>query len=132
MKWEELQSESLSVKEKKDCALKAVAVVSGLDYRDVRARFIRHGRDPGKPTPQTITYAVLLELGITVVDVTQRFKSRTLRTLRREMVGREGCYLVFTYKHVLAVKDGQLCDWATDTLKRIKRIERCVYGSRTS
>lgn len=123
-KFEELQEVSKSIEETKDCAVKAVAAVTGLAYLVVHSAMCRHGRRPKSCTPNRITYEVLKHLGFKNKDVTRYYKSKTVRTLEREMKHRRGTYLVWTKGHILAVVKGKVCDWTEGRLHRVIRIER--------
>ena len=73
---------SKNVNETNDCAVKAVAIVTGVDYGRAHILFSAFGRVHGKGTPFRITAQVMDELGFVAVKINNTFKSRTIRTLQ--------------------------------------------------
>lgn len=121
MTYEELRNESLALRETRDCAVKAVAVVSGLSYRVVHDLFRQCGRKPRKGTPRYITEKVLMKLGLATTDVTKQFKAKTVCTLEREVQAGPR-YLVLTRGHLLGVRHGRVYDWTAGRRHRIVRV----------
>lgn len=126
MNYEDLQSASKSMHETNDCGVKALAVVAGLSYEEAHAKLARNGRTPRKGTPDVITRKVLSALGYKTEPVI--VKAKTVRTLGRELKYRQGAYLVWTSnnRHILAIRDGKVCDWTKGRLHRIHRVEKVV------
>lgn len=106
----------------KNCAVRAVRDVTEHDYFYVNSLFEKHGRKFDEPTHIDITLKVLDELGFSYVDVTKRFKSRTIRTFQRESKYYKIPFLVRVNRHILSVHRGVSKDWAADRLHRICQI----------
>lgn len=122
--WETICQHSRDLKETKDCAVKAVTVVTGVHYVDVHGLMQAKGRKRRKGTCNSITYAVLDQLGFYTVDV--KVRSKTVNTLGREMKWRPGVYLVWTRGHILAVKGGEVLDWTNGRRHRVLRVEQVL------
>ena len=120
--WSGLCEASKLLKETKDCAVKAVTIVTGVHYVDVHSLMASYGRKPRKGTFNGITRNVLKHLGFKTEKVECR--SKTVRTLQREFKYRPGTYLVWTSGHILAIKDGEVLDWTNGRLHRIISVER--------
>lgn len=91
--------------ERKDCAVRAVAVAFSLPYSESYARFAAAGREPGKATPRYISRDVITALGGCRLD---EWKGKTLaRFLREAPAGR---YVVGVTGHAIAVIDGVVHD----------------------
>lgn len=106
--------------ERNDCAVKAVAIATGTDYRTVHALMKKHGRRDRKGTPVPITFKVLKELGFKTVAVPP--KARTVKTIAPTLTG--GAYLVRTAGHILAVRDGKAEDWTEGRRHRVQEVYR--------
>ena len=51
-------------------------------------------------------------------------RSKTLKTVQRELAGTKGSFFVYTNNHVSCVKDGVMQDWARNDIRPSnKRIE---------
>jgi hypothetical protein len=124
--YEQLRKAAVEMDERKDCAVKAVAVVAGLPYAEAHQHMEAAGRKRRDGTQDYITRRVLKSLGLKTeqVDV----KARTVRTLERELKYRSGNFLVWTSsgRHVMAIKNGKSYDWTQGRLHRILRVERVV------
>lgn len=122
-----LQQASDSIEETRDCAVKAIAVVGDLSYEDAHTLLELYGRKRNHGTKRYITREALKFLDLQTKDVTEQFRAagaKTVRTLGRVIKNRKGTYLVFTANHILAVKDGEICDWTDGRLHRIQGVER--------
>lgn len=124
MNMQQLLTQSQSVGEKNDCAVKAVAAATEVDYFEVRKVMAALGRRSKKATPQVITKKSLRILGFLLEDVTKRFRSRTVRTLEREMKSERGAFLIWVRGHVLCVRDGTVYDWTRGKCHRVIRVCR--------
>ena len=116
------------------CGVIALAVVTGVDPVVAQAALAKAGRARHSGTYQYQLYAGCKSLGFeceVIVNpggrndegkrVTGWKASRTIRTLQR-VIPKRGAFLVHTAGHVLAIKDGNVCDWTADRLMRIKKI----------
>jgi len=100
--------ESIDYGEQNDCSVKAVAILSGLSYGYVRTLFLVKGREHRKPTPRSVTFAVLDELGINVREIGNLPKS--VSKCERDL-NPDHKFLVITSGHMLAVTKGQAHCW---------------------
>ena len=103
--------------ERMDCAVRAVAVATGVHYIDVQALMTSYGRTPGRRTPRAATNNTLAHLGFDKKFVP--FRGKTVCTLEREFKRRKGTFLVSTRGHILAIKDGVVQDWAKGRKHRV-------------
>jgi len=120
--WGSVCQFSEMLKETKDCAVKAVAMATGVHYVDVHSLMAANGRKTRKGTLNSITYKVLRHLGFKWTGV--KFQARTIRTLEREFKHRPGTYLVWVRQHILVMKDGEVIDWTKNRQYRIQRVEQ--------
>jgi hypothetical protein len=131
MNFDDMEKAAWGMGERRDCAVKAVAAVTDTHYVDVHGLMARFGRKARQPTLTVISRRVLAALGFHTKDVTDCYKSKTIRTLGREMKYQAGTYLVWTSSghHILAIVDGQVCDWTEGRCHRIHKIERVFRKS---
>ena len=123
--------------ERNDCAVRAVAAVTGRPYDEVHALFKAEGRRDARATPVSITWAVLKQLGFVAHQRAARefiaqypgSHATALRSVtthhadRFPAVWRDGkSYLLFTPGHVLAVVNGVNHDWTRGRALRVKAI----------
>lgn len=118
---EKIAAASSTMKESNDCAVRAVSVVTGLDYEVVHAAFEKRGRKNGHGAMTFIVLSVLKDLGFVYKEV--EVESKTIRTLQQS---RElplfGAYIVRTTRHLTGVVDRAYLDWATKTCKRVRQV----------
>jgi len=126
MTYEDMKTVAKSIGESNDCAVKALTIVSDMHYSYIHALFAHFGRRHGKPTRKIITLQVLRELQVSVVDVTANFKAKTIRTLARELpeVGR---FLIWTSGHMVAYRNGKICDYTEGKTHRIIKIMKVSF-----
>jgi len=124
--WDAISKASDAFGEYKDCAVRAVTVVSGFPYEHVHKTFTRCGRFPKCGTPLHVTRLALKSLQLQTEDVTDQFNARTVRTLERELP-KKGRFLVRVNGHLLAAKDGKIIDWTKGRLHRIIKIEKVTF-----
>ena len=120
----EITKASHSKNEKNDCAVCALAIACDYDYDDVHWILKLCGRKNRRSTLWDTTEKALALLRFRTIDVTSRFRARTIRTLEREMRGVKGNYLVRVRRHVLPIVDGQVHDWTKGRCHRIRYILR--------
>ena len=117
--------DSKSMGETKDCAVKAVAIVTNTPYKVVHGLMAKHGRKPRQGTYMATTMAVLKELGIWVEKNNEtsaiQCRSRTVNQLKANLP-KKGRYLVRTSRHILACVDGKVCDWTDGRRHRPKEV----------
>jgi len=126
MTYEDTKAVAESLNESNDCSVKAVTIVSGIHYSCVHAMFARFGRKHRKRTCIITTARVLRELEIFVVDVTANFKAKTIRTLARELP-ESGRFLIWTRGHLLAYRNGKICDHTEGKTHRIIKIMKVSF-----
>lgn len=122
-----LMQSAQAMNETRDCAVKAIAVVGDLSYEDAHTLLELYGRKRKHGTKRYMTRKALKFLDLQTKDVTDQFRdagAKTVRTLGRVIKNKKGTYLVFTASHVLAVRDGEICDWTDGRLHRIQGVER--------
>jgi hypothetical protein len=112
--------DSKSMGETKDCAVKAVAIVTNTPYKHVHALMAKHGRKPRQGTYMTTTMAVLKELGVWV-EKTDKIKARTVNQLKGTLP-KTGRFLVRTSSHILACVNGEVMDWTDGRRHQPKEI----------
>ena len=138
----------------KDCAVIAVSIATDTDYDVVHKMMKKNGRKDGKGTPYDIIMKTLAELGYTTNALREdsytwgRRRYKKVKRVLRTVVGRsyevlkfvnadtigqmndhklpEGTFLVQTYSHILAVKDGKVHDWTNGRRHRPFRILELV------
>lgn len=118
----DLDLESRRFGENHDCAVRAIAAVSGFSYADVRAYLASRGRRKGRGTAN---YLIAETLNLLEVKRTERpdlkAKGKTVRTLAR-VIPKTGKFLVNTRGHILAIVDGEVLDWTKGRLHRVESV----------
>lgn len=120
--WDQMCKHSKLLKEANDCTVKAITAVTGVHYVDVHSLLAKHGRPHRKGAQKHTQYRTLKDLGFKMEHI--KVKSKTVRTLGRELKNQPGNYLVWVKGHVLAVKDGEVLDWTNGRLHRINMVVR--------
>ena len=115
--WADVADASAERKEHNDCAVRAVTIVTGLDYQTVHAAFIEAGRKPRKGTPRGVTREACKRLGYQWEPV--QVRAKTAITAERDPVLRSGRFVVGMTRHLAAMVDGQLIDHTKGKRKRI-------------
>jgi hypothetical protein len=116
--------DSIAMNESNDCAIKAVAIVTGTPYDTIHRLFKARGRIDGTATSATMTLDVMerdLGLTISIADIRQQSGRRyTVRTIpKARPIGR---HLVYVKDHVLALVDGLVMDWTRNRMHRVEHI----------
>jgi hypothetical protein len=122
----ELVKESNRFRESKDCAVKAVAVVTGKPYKVAHAALKSNGRSNRCGTPRSVTISAIESLGFKVSLLDDKHamrKAKTLRTLESKVPSR-GMFLVCVKKHIIGVRAGMIQDWTEGRCNRIIEIYR--------
>lgn len=110
---------SKRMREKLDCSIVAIAMLTGCRYGVAWGTLKRLGRKDRHRTPNGVTEKAFPVLGFCLEKIDIR--SLTIDQLRDELP--EGRFLVFTSGHALALVDG--CDYDNRTgQKRVKRTFR--------
>ena len=118
MTYEELDVTAKEMGESNDCSVKATAVLADIDYRTAHALLKKLGRVFRKGDhPRN----ALRELGFQFSIV--RFKSKTIRTLERELASAWGGIKILIYtknqRHVLAWDGSMIQDWSAGRQQRV-------------
>ena len=121
-KFSALQEASRELNETNDCAVKAVALVTGASYIEAHAALKSIGRKNRQGTFFDDTKTALKMLGKQHFNATNQFKSRTVRTLERELAKYKGTFLIRVRRHVLACVDGKIIDWTAGRQFRVKEV----------
>lgn len=121
--FEQVCQESKKFNEKRDCAIKAVAIVCDTDYKVVHKIFKKLGRKDRQYSAWWMIPNAINELGYT--RVRYGIRSKTIRTVEKELpCGKR--FLIETRAHALAVRHGEIQDWTKGTCCRIKHIYEIV------
>ncbi|MCR9292041.1 MAG: hypothetical protein NXI32_04930 [bacterium] len=119
----EINKDSRKFNERYDCAVKALAIVADIPYAQAHAALKEQGRHNRCGTFAGQYEAALKKMGFQCEKM-GRIKgqqAKTTKTLAR-IGAPQGRYLVRTSRHVLAVADGQVHDWTSERLCRIKDV----------
>jgi len=124
--FDKTMKDSKSLGETKDCAVKAVAIVTNTPYKVVHQMMAKNGRRPRQGTPMIVTMAVLKQLGVYVEKADDQFRARTINQLKYDLP-KKGRYLVRTSRHILACVDGKICDWTEGRRHRPKEFYQISF-----
>jgi hypothetical protein len=111
--------------EDNDCAVRAISILSGLEYDTVHNAFIAAGREVGKPTPWTVITTACAALGVTLKEVKAE---RTDPVRFPKAWADQPAVMMDTGAHVAAFKDGQLHDWSVNRAMRVKKLWTVTVG----
>lgn len=125
-----IDQKSVSHNEKNDCAVRAVSIVTNYSYDDVHYIFSLCGRKQRHGTKWETTEKAVRLLRFRMVEITNTYSSRTIRTLERELKRRgKNRLLVRVRGHVLPVVNGKVYDWTSGRCHRIQKVYRLVEVS---
>lgn len=116
MTYDDLLAEGKKLKEKNDCAVRAVALACGVSYGVAHTALGMNGRNHRGRTEDYIIFRTIHQLGFTYRKI--KVKSKTIRALEKELPA-EGVFLVRVRGHILCIRDGMNPDWAQGRLHRI-------------
>lgn len=97
--------------EKSDCAIIAVAVVTGEGYPKVHEMHRKLGRRARCNTPWVYTKQVIAQLGFALHDVTHYYDGASVRSITPRLPDK-GKFLIHCHKHLTGVVDGVAHDWS--------------------
>lgn len=97
--------------EKRDCAVIAIAVVTGRAYTEIHERLRKLGRRTHCGTSWPTQIQVLKDCGFAVHEITGYYEGASIRSIAPQLP-QEGKFLVRTHKHIAAVRDGIIEDWS--------------------
>lgn len=111
--------------EHNDCAVKAAAIATGVDYAKVHTAFAVNGRRARSGTRRNTTEAAIAQLGFKLENVTAQVRRAGGKTVRSaERVLGAGSYLVGVSGHLLCIKDGKVEDWTEGRQHRVQLVWR--------
>ena len=123
--------------ESNECAVKAIAIATDVEYNTVHSLLRKRGRTSRKGTFEYQWMAVLkTDIAVEVSDVTdwaKRLGAKTVRTAERVLSRRDpkGIYLVRVRRHIAAFRDGELHDWSQGRQHRVVQIFRITPTDRS-
>lgn len=129
--YEDLLPVSKAMNERNDCAVIAIAVVTGNPYTLVHERFLKVGRRSRCHSTDGHIEQVLETFKLTLIDVTKFYEPSSLRTIVPQLP-EQGNFLVTTRKHVSAVRKGLIQDWAEQRKLYVKGIFQVVPSTSDS
>ena len=145
--YETLAREARELKEKGDCAIKAISIVCGVSYKEVRDCLATYGRQPN-------TGVYHSEIGRAIRHFDLRYRSWTFmekmdmvrsypsphnqlhgitthhpRRFKKAWEKHSGKkLLIFSSRHVAAFKDGMVHDWSVNASLRVTEIWEILEG----
>jgi hypothetical protein len=124
--YQKLAKESNALNEYNDCAVKAIAIVCNIKYKEAWSLAKKFGRRPrGRTNSLNVTYPAIKSKGFdcTQLENHKMNKAKTIRGLKA-LIPSRGVFLVFVRGHILAVRGGEIHDWTEDRCHRIQLIVR--------
>jgi len=118
----EVWAASGKARENNDCTVKALAIVTELDYSTVHAAFAKAGRKPRKGANRAISAKAAKLLGFHMEQVDSHISARTAITIEREPSLQSGRYVIGMTRHLAAMIDGKLVDWSEGRRKKINAV----------
>lgn len=117
-----------ALKERNDCSVRAVAIATGVHYSIVHKEFAKLGRRKGKGSEWGWAPLVIRILGYRLVNCNDKYHSRTVVTLKRELPQKRGRFLIRTSGHDIGYAKGKVWDegndWSARSRKRIIDVYR--------
>lgn len=129
-----LVREAMTAGENLDCAVKAVAIVTGLSYATCHEALTLEGRKAGRRTPDSVLFASIERLGFTVrewsaaerIAMIHSYPKRGIANITTHHPRRfakcwagKGPLLMRSSGHVSAFRDGVVHDWAVNSSKQV-------------
>jgi hypothetical protein len=142
-KYNELYWSGVKMGDKNDCAVRAIAVVTGLSYAEAHAACAAVGRKPGRGMMDDQIVKCLNSLGFDVIEIDpmailahyppphNHMRSITshqperFKEVWKSLYGQSNL-LLFKWGHVGAYSDGVVHDWMRGTRCRMRRILQVV------
>jgi len=107
--------------EKRDCAVIACSVVTGRPYSEVHYELKKLGRRSKCGTPTEIIWKYVHAQKLVGHNISSYYEGSSIRSIGPQLPDK-GKFLVFSHKHVTAIKDGIIEDWAVDRKKYTESI----------
>lgn len=110
--------QSAEMRERGDCTVKAVAIVTNSAYKVAHKAMKVLGKRKDRDGASILgTNNAIKGLGFALERL--EVPAKTVATLAREDAVQEGLYIAYTRTHVLAIKDGYIEDWTRGRRHRI-------------
>ena len=142
-KFNQINKQCYGLNECNDCAIKAIALTTGLSYLDVHKEFRNRGRKNGRRVYDPMLNQVIKNLGFDnsirfekpkIIEALQKASGKTrkkctVKDLEQypeilKIIGIQDCNcLVFIRGHVAALIDNKIEDWSQNRNHTIKYIE---------
>ena len=116
-KYRELKVAADNRGERKDCAVKAVAVVTDKPYGVAHAKLKAMGRQDKRATPYGLAERAVKQMGKKLIKLPVEHK--TVRVFGRNLE-KDKVYLIGTRGHILGARDGKIQDWTDGRCHRIE------------
>ncbi len=107
-------------REQFDCSVRALAVTCAVPYDIAHSAMAFAGRQTEGAATMWMVRMAACSLGYALRHVV--VKSKTMRTLCRELKDEPGCFMAVTSEHVAGFYKGECIDWQRDRLTRIKDV----------
>ena len=121
----DLHACSVVMGERHDCAIIATCIVTDYPYPRIHEMYRLVGRRHRCYTPWVYMVGVLAQLGYKLQDVTKFYDPSSLRTIVPQLPNK-GNFLVGSRKHVSAVRNGVMEDWAVERKMYVKEVFQVV------
>ena len=108
----------VALSETRDCAVIALAILTGLPYAIAHREMKSEGRKDRGSSDLRMLMSALSRCWLRGMERTP-IKGITVATFHKRMAGSTGRYLIRTSGHVAAFVDGQVQDWTQDRRHRI-------------
>lgn len=116
--YQKLVGESSKLGEKNDCGVKALSVITGIDYAECHRALARLGRKKRGATKLVSIFDALKQFGFKFVEVQCPYGG--MRSLGRNLPPK-GSFLIFATNHFAGVKDGKIHDWSEGRCLRVRK-----------
>lgn len=98
------------------CGVIALATTANIAVGRARALLRSYAdRKHGQGTPQLQHLTLLLRMGYELVEYP--VKSKTLKTVQKELANVEGSFYISTSQHISCMHNGTLNDWANNSIR---------------
>lgn len=123
------RAESKRYGEKADCAVVALSIALKAPYSLIRDQLTYRGREPGKGTPQSMLESVIItEHQRVMINRTREFRAKGVKTVNnlRGALPKRGIFIVYTARHVLCARNGEVHDWTDGRRHRVQEVYEIV------
>jgi hypothetical protein len=98
------------------CGVIALATTARIAVGRARALLAKYAdRKHRKGTPQLAHFTLLLRMGYTLEEYP--VKSKTLKTIQKELANVEGSFYISTSGHISCMHNGTMNDWANNAIR---------------